>query len=114
MQREIKFRSWDGEYMIEWGFIDGIFRSPATSSGAKFDCPFTMPQMQYTGLKDKNGVPIYEGDIGDDLSDERYEVKFDEGAFVVIHDGNVIELLSEVVSSIEIIGNIYENSNLLK
>lgn len=69
--------------------------------------------MQYTGLKDKNGKEIYEGDIGTDINDDMYEVRFDDGAFVVIRDGNVIEPLSEVESYMEVIGNIYENPELI-
>ncbi|MBE6061839.1 MAG: hypothetical protein E7215_16995, partial [Clostridium sulfidigenes] len=57
MQREIKFRAWDKADKVMKYFSCGIFnRLPA---GAE---DLTEP-MQYTGLKDKNGKEIYEGDI---------------------------------------------------
>jgi len=68
---------------------------------------------QYTGLKDKNGEEIWEGDLATDAHDEHYEVVFSDASFAVVHDGNVIEPLYEVASGIEIIGKIYENPELL-
>lgn len=60
MSREIKFRVWNGETMISPDYItrDGVAHwkensVPETSANL----------MQYTGLKDKNGKEIYEGDI---------------------------------------------------
>ncbi|EGO2670917.1 hypothetical protein ELZ29_07195 [Enterococcus faecalis] len=70
--------------------------------------------MQSTGLKDKNGVEIFEGDIGwDDHLEVHGQVIFENGAFKYEWD-NISEDLFEVTDDIEIVGNIYENSELLE
>lgn len=81
---------------------------------------------QYTGLKDKNGKEIYEGDIlhhkwnrGNDIFLETIsEVKFSRGAFVVDDKKRADWLLSLHAlpkwAEIEVIGNIYENPGLLE
>lgn len=114
--REIKFRAWDK--------IKAVMRNNVSTGtitiwgdGSSFDidseskdCVF----MQYTGLKDKNGRNIFEGDVGRDIEGCLYEVRFADGAFETFYDGNVIEYLSETCDVIEIIGNIYENPELLE
>ena len=70
---------------------------------------------QYTGLKDKNGREIYEGDVLIDDTGEPIEywvVKFSDGGFVGECAG-VAEPLFEL-TNLEIAGNIHENPELLE
>ncbi|HBZ6383582.1 TPA: hypothetical protein MMC98_001010 [Listeria monocytogenes] len=70
--------------------------------------------MQYTGLKDKNGKKIFEGDICWEEHNECYGVvKFEEGKFLYLWE-NIAEDLWEVADDIEICGNIHENLDLLE
>lgn len=111
--REIKFRAWDGKRMTFWENNVPFF------SFRKEE----MPVMQFTGLKDKNGKEIYEGDVicfVEDVVAEtiggypRYEP---EGKFVEVKIPDIFVALNNEeippVSELEIIGNIYENPELL-
>lgn len=70
--------------------------------------------MRYTGLKDCCGIDIYEGDIFADEHTEEYgKVHFDDGAFYISWLTHT-ELLGEINSIFEVVGNIYENPDLLK
>lgn len=68
--------------------------------------------LQFTGLKDKNGKEIYEGDVVRVLGEPNYyEVQWDDGAFVLDWYSSKSLLWSLTV---EIISNIYENPELIK
>ena len=109
MKREIKFRAWGGlpNQMIEnvptgTIYIFGKKGEPIHASGCIF--------MQYTGLLDKNGKEIYESDYLGGLV--RGLVEWTGSGFYIARHIPIYDL-SQKFSDVEIIGNIYENSELL-
>ena len=127
--REIKFRAWLKEERkmvnVETLFI-GINRLCFGNSKTEdlFFRDFEEVElMQYTGLKDKSGKEIYEGDIvlvkpGGVSTWYKTVVEFKEGAFIasLIDGEDYIYIFNRGFDSndFEIIGNIYENKNLLE
>lgn len=102
--REIKFRAWDTVKMqiIPWEAMQGWAMS----------CFGNSRLMQFTGLYDKNGKEIYEGDI---LKDEGV-VCFHDAAFQTKNYPMMnffIQGMEDKKSKLEIIGNIHENPELL-
>lgn len=108
--RELKFRAWDGEQMLL--FPEGMY-------GAEWDtalsCGYEL--MQYTGLKDKNGKEIYEGDIVeyDIFSDGVFEERVKEVIKIEFYDFEPHggSMCWTTYKNIEVLGNIYENPGLL-
>lgn len=113
--REIKFRAWYGKFKQMSVPFNPIFEpmSWRKEDGDVF--------MQYTGLIDKNGKEIYEGDyvafnLGGLRMGERHEVFYSEAEamFLLAPNGNKeIPATAFVRGEMHIIGNVYENPELL-
>jgi hypothetical protein len=121
--KEIRYRQYIKGTWHYWGFMpDGSFRGPAsdTSVGGISE------SQQFTGLHDKNGKEIYEGDVIHCMAsvhtpersfsaDEKKPVTFEDGAFR--YDGITLgDMLNPGMRdyTFEVIGDIYQHPELLK
>lgn len=138
--REIKFRAWDEnsqEMIYEVGITpEGIpYSIPENAEGCdQFNYFLTCHKMQYTGLKDRNGREIYEGDsyTAKHKSGKVYtgQVKYDlsfvfdiegfEELFIngvgAVKTNRTFDIHSFVkwFDEVEVIGNIYEDPEILE
>lgn len=115
--REIKFRAWNGDKMIHYNHWFTLhdqnvlcFEKSEEHSyvdESDVDYPRRVELMQFTGLKDKNGKEIYEGDI--------LEMPWGMSRRAVRIPGMFYSLGEEGCwdDESEVIGNIYENPELL-
>jgi uncharacterized phage protein (TIGR01671 family) len=147
-QREIKFRIWDKKYKtmddvleldldlkvgmsgyrIDYDKDPGEDCSPSPSPALNYFKFDEVILMQYTGLKDKNGKEIYEGDIVNiyhvidkkRCNEGKYKVKYEKtiSGFPIIlqpftdYDEEIGGY--HTPSHFEVIGNIYENPELME
>lgn len=130
MDREILFRGkrkdngkWAfGDLLRETDIFDKlitrIYESKAKGTFIKFEVdPTTV--CQYTGLTDKNGRKIFEGDIVKVVEDieEIYVVEFDEdiARYIFTQNGSTMTDFADIYGNdCEVIGNIYDNPELVE
>lgn len=120
MDREIKFRAFDSKRksFTNYQIMDDLILFLEKHTGcwlSNKENRFEL--MRYTGLKDKKGKEIYEGDlveISDSDDDIICQVKYEYGSFILVK-GEYTEYLGEVEERfLEIVGNIFQNEELLE
>lgn len=112
MNRVIKFRAWNpqGDMLAPFEMGDG-------TTNEKLIYQEKFPLMQFTGLHDKNGKEIYEGDVIKIYGvSNHYVVGYDEKRvrFCFVYPDGMPERDIYPRAPREIIGNIYENPGLLQ
>jgi hypothetical protein len=133
--RVVKFRAWDKEIekiypVLKIDFVEEWVSMYSKIAGRHYNWLNNLVLMQYTGLEDKNGVEIYESYIvkfdpqspcGDEFYNPRDgeigEVIFDFGSLVVRPIDKKRESLRFSLSGLGdwvVVGNIYENPELLQ
>ena len=129
MDREIKFRVWDNkikEYIVPEQFeillLANDKKTPVCNLNLSNDIydfykAENIEVDMFTGLKDKKGKDIYEGDLVkllDTIDEIVCVVKYEYGSFILVK-GEYTEYLGEVEERfLEVVGNIHENKEFLK
>jgi uncharacterized phage protein (TIGR01671 family) len=128
MNREIKFRAWNKEKNImvynneddTYGYWDGCRNSNVGMVNEILNSKYYEEYefMQFTGLHDKNGKEIYEGDIVKKTG----SIGIDIGKVIYEYNGFIVDVMNMdrfygrvhlLEKFTEVIGNIYEDSELL-
>lgn len=126
--REIKFRAWDGKQMIylsnKWWCDEYASLCFCNEEDEELGdiCGFSIKEfntddepilMQYTGIRDKTGKEIYEGDIVKYWGGTAPIVYYESG-FYIKYTGEDYYSIQYESSSLQVIGNIYDNPELIE
>lgn len=113
MSREIKFRAWNYVQKVMLGCIsiEHLLTEPPLSKNGVDELII----MQYTGLKDEDGVEIYEGDVIEWYGSKLFILweETDAAFFAFSSDGSVAESGQEWANDCKVVGNIYQNGELM-
>ena len=128
--RTIKFRAWDKDKKEIIAFSFPYFmNNHEIYKSSEGMTPFThtdvtkkLELMQFTGLLDKNGKEIYENDLVSSVSHlpKVMQVEFIEGGFCMTHPTledypiDINHFYPSIGTDLVVVGNIYENPNLIK
>ena len=125
MKREILFRGkrangrWVyGSLVVSKKIDPAIYFNISKGAAEVLDWCYVKPDTvgQYTGLKDKNGNKIFEGDIVEftNLDLPNMVIRFDNGSFMLCEDEYSTYEELRMNYAVEVVGNIYEHPELMK
>ena len=134
--RVVKFRAWDKEIekiypVLEIDFVEEWVSMYSKIAGRHYNWLNNLVLMQYTGMQDKNGIEIYEGDILElranpfNKTRDLFQVFFKDGGFRDEWNNYIGQYLPPDIrnrqggrvrlnEACEVVGNIYENPKLLQ
>ena len=115
--REIKFRAWNAPLKkMEYNSLNAIGFDGRVYYGNADITGFFENIIQYTGLKDKNGREIWEGDIRKDGWGRKFKVVYDNdlAAFYGEYINGPSESLADCGPDSEYLGTVFENPDLLE
>jgi hypothetical protein len=116
-QREVKFKyifkTYDGRFIVEIFTLKELEYGGLQNFLSGLHDIIIVAKCQYTGLKDLDGKEIYEGDIQDYGNGRKIIVEFEDGCFGLRMPNGDFERTWLRLNKFKVVGNIYENPELL-